>query len=319
MSDYGIDLEALHSRDGGLNYVEVLKNIISGRLYSGIEIANNGVGGETSAMIASRADTENYYVKVTADTKISSGSVVLPIGYNKALTGRQGILRKDINWATENVRITGKDASNNDVTVTGKLVCSLTDDAPAGSQLYNVEAKYLKYTFTRTDGKTDPVTFKAGARVATESSIIYDGRTTIIFMGTNGGYTSADDLVDQMAEMLKAQGNPEYYLIVTTHTGTTESRAELYSKMKARFGDNYINTGSELNSRWAYEYAGFSESDIVAIDSYISEGSITELLVKDTCHPNAVGYTVLAEIFFERLWQLGAFEDLLDYYNSFYS
>ena len=73
------------------------------------------------------------------------------------------------------------------------------------------------------------------------------------------------------------------------------------------------------SSRDSYEFAGYSEEAIVSVLDNIIEGSVTDLLLADSCHPNAVGYTVIANALFEKLFNLGAFDALFDYYDSFYA
>ena len=317
-TEHQIDLEALGSTANGGNYVDVLTNLISKHVYSGIDIANCGVGGEATSTIASRADTETYYLYLNGAVTISSSAVTIPLTHF-ATGGRVGILRQgapDVNPVT----IIGKDSSGNEISVVGSLSVSLTDDAPAGTNKNTCDAKYLKYTFTRTDGGTDTLDFVSGAKVITASSYLYDGRTCIIFMGENGGYASIDELIKQQEEILEACGNPEFYLIISTTSGSNESRTALRKALSERWGDRYINMGDELNSsKTSYQLAGYSNEVISTVASNILNGTVSYLLIKDSCHPNAVGYAVIGNIIFERLFEIGAFDALYDYYDSFNS
>ena len=314
-NQYGIDLEALGSTVNGANYVTVLKNIIASRIYSGIDVASLGVGGEATSSIASRADTETYYLYLDGAVTISTSAVTVPLTHY-ASGGRVGILRQGGSTHVNPVTIIGKDASGNELSVSGTLALALTADAPSGTNIMTCDAKYLEYTFTRTDGGTNTLAFVPGARVVTKASYLYDGRTCIIFMGENGGYKDTDELIKQQEEILKACGNPEYYLIISTTSGSYESRTEVRDALSTRWGDHYINMGDELNSsRKSYEFAGFSEEAILSVQENIANGTVSNLLIKDTCHPNAVGYAVIGNIIFERLFKLGAFDELFDYYS----
>ena len=314
-SENGIDLVALGSCANGGNYVDVLTNLISAHVYSGINIANCGVGGEATSTIASRADTDTYYLYLNKAVTISNEAITIPLTHY-ASCGRIGILRQGAPFVNP-VTIVGKDANGNEISVTGNISMSLTDDAPAGANKNTCDAKYLKYTFTRTDGKTDTLDFASGARVITTASYIYDGRTCIIFMGENGGYSNVNELIKQQEEILKACGNPEYYLIISTTSGSNESRTEVRNALKARWGERYINMGDELNSsKESYELAGYSIETITTVASNIASGTVSSLLIKDSCHPNAVGYAVIGNIIFERLFDIGAFDALFDYYDS---
>lgn len=312
---YGIDLEALGSASEGASYVTVLRNLIIDRVYSGISVRGCGVGGEATSTIASRADTETYYLYLNSAVTVSGGAVTIPLTHYSS-GGRVGILRQGGSDELNPVTIVGKDEGGNEISVTGTISVSLTSDAPSGTDIRTCDAKYLKYTFTRTDGKTNTLNFVSGARVVTKASYLYDGRTCIIFMGENGGYKDTDELIKQQEEILKACGNPEYYLIISTTSGSYESRTEVREALSARWGEHYINMGDELNSsRKSYEFAGFSEEAILSIQQNIANGTVSNLLIKDTCHPNAVGYAVIGNIIFERLFKLGAFDELFDYYS----
>jgi hypothetical protein len=292
-----------------------LKKLISGKLYSGIDIANCGVGGETTSTIAARADTETYYLYLSDAVTVSASPVVIPLTHYST-TGRIGILRQGGRPTVNPVTIVGKDAAGEEISVSGTLDCTLTDDAPSGASMMTCDYKYLKYTFTRNDGKTDTLNFASGARVLAKSSYLYDGRTCIIFMGENGGYSSIDELIKQQKEILVACGSPKYYLIISTHSGTTESRRKLEEALTERWGENYINMGTELNTYEAHKFAGFTDADIASVRNNIAEGSVSPLLVYDTCHPNAVGYAVIGNIIFKHLYNIGAFDAILDYYDS---
>ena len=313
---YGIDLEALGSSAVGESYVTVLRNLIRSRIYSGISVRGCGVGGESTATIASRADTETYYLYLDGTVTISSSAVIIPLTHYSS-GGRVGILRQGGGDEINPVTIIGKDMNGNEISVTGTLTLSLTADAPAGTDIRTCDAKYLQYTFTRDDGKTDTLVFASGARVVTKASYIYDGRTCIIFMGENGGYSNISELIKQQEEILAACGNPEFYLIISTTSGSYESRTEIRNALSARWGDRYINMGDELNSsEESYKLAGYSDEAIASVAGNIVAGTVSTLLIKDSCHPNAVGYAVIGNIIFERLFDLGAFEALFDYYDS---
>ena len=321
-NDHGIDLVSLGSSATGGNYCIVLRNLIRSKVYSSTVVYNLGVGSETTATIAARANTENYYFYLTESATLTDAPIVIDIQQNKGLNldGRIGVLRRDdtSGGGISIVYMTGKDESGNEVTVKGTLTCDLTSDAPAGAQKYNCDYQYLQYTFTRTDGKTNKVTFDEDTRVVTSASVTLDGNTCIIFMGENGGYNRDNaTIIAQQEEILEACGNPEYFLIISSTSKTTAQRQSLNDALTERWGDNYINMGNVLNSsRASYEFAGYSEEAIVAVLDNIIEGSVTDLLLADGCHPNAVGYTVIANAMFERLYKIGAFDALFDYYDS---
>lgn len=312
---YGIDLVALGSAKEGASYVTVLRNLISKRVYSKISVRGCGVGGESTSTIASRADTETYYLYLDGEVTVSDATVEIPLTHYSS-GGRVGILRQGDTAEINPVTILGKDKNGNDISVTGAISVALTSDAPTGTDIRTCDAKYLKYSFTRDDGKTDAISFISGARVITKASYLYDGRTCIIFMGENGGYSDISELIKQQEEMLEACGNPEFYLIISTTSGSYESRSEIREALSARWGDRYINMGDKINSRDAYEFVGYSESAIASVESNIAEGTVSSLLINDSCHPNAVGYAYVGNVIFKHLLKIGAFDALFDYYDE---
>ena len=75
--------------------------------------------------------------------------------------------------------------------------------------------------------------------------------------------------------------------------------------------------GDELNSSSKpYKFAGFSEEAIISVQDNILNGTVSKLLIKDSCHPNAVGYAVIGNIIFERLLEMGCFDEIFNYYDS---
>ena len=314
-TQYGIDLEALGSTANGGNYVTVLTKLLKSYVYTNLEVAGCGIGGETTASIAARADTETYYLYLDGAVTVADATVSVPLTHY-ASCGRVGILRQGGSAHVNSVTIVGKDTNGNDISVSGTLAVALTNDAPSGTDIRTCDAKYLNYTFTRNDGKTNEISFVSGARVITKSSYLYDGRTCIIFMGENGGYSDIQELIKQQEEILAACGNPEYYLIISSTSGSYESRTEIREALSARWGKNYINMGDKINSREAYEFAGYSESVISTVESNIALGKVSTLLIKDSCHPNAVGYAVIGNLIFERLIEIGVFDAIFDYYDS---
>lgn len=326
---YGIDLVALGSTQNGGSYSMVLENLISKHVYSGIDVANCGVGGESTATIAARANTESYYLYIASDVTVADAPVVIDLQqkYPDSLNpGRIGVLRKDFKDSLNCVTI----VDENGTEIPGIITCAMPE-APTGvtnNQIYNCDYQYLVYTFTRTDGKTDAVKLSANSKVIMNAAVQYDGRTCIIFMGENNGYSDVNttnrnsaNIIAQQKEILAACGidyesGNDRFLIISSTSGTNASRAALNAALTEEWGNHYINMGNVINSRWAYEFAGFSSDAIASVESNIAEGSVTTLLLADACHPNAVGYAVIGNVIFERFFELGLFDNLFDYYDS---
>ncbi len=321
---YLIDLVSLGSTYGGGTYSEVLRNLIAANLYGGIEVVNCGVGGESTATIAARANTESYYLYLREEVTVSDSPVVISLGQTapeSTPSKRIGILRKDIKDYISNVTVVAKNSLGEDVEIlSGNLVCEVLDGA--NGEIWGCDYGYLQYTFTRTDGGTDPVTLPKDARVVTKSAVMFDGNICIVFMGENGGFDNDfDELIKQQTEILVACGidpvkDTDKYLIISSTSGSNESREAITKALSAKWGANYINMGNELNSRRAHELAGYSEKDIISVENNVLDGTVSPLLLQDGCHPHAVGYAVIANVIFERLFDIGAFDALFTYYES---
>ncbi len=312
----GINLFALGSTANGSDYVKVLQRLILAKTGAGVVTNNCGVGGEPSNVIAARAGSDTYHLYLDEAVTLTSGSVAIKIG-QFSNTGRLGILRQtqEGGRTVNDVKITGKDALGNTVTVTGKITAALAPETPAGEIIQLCDYSYLRYTFTRTDGGTNTVTLAKGARIVTSGADAYDGQFCIIFMGQNGGYKDAAELIKQAREIIAANGTKEY-LIISTHTGTTASRKGLNDALTKEFGDRYINMGTEFSSSEAYHLAGLSYSVIKSNQDNITNGKVSDVFLGDAVHPNALGYAVVGNVVMERLLELGVFDAIFDYYDS---
>ncbi len=313
VNEYRLDLAALNGTGKGIGYVEVLNNLLHAKLFHSINAINCGVGGETSAVIAARADAETYHLYLGKTVTIGSASVAIEIGQT-ASSGRLGILRQGNSALVNEVYITGQDENGNTVTIRGNITASLSPSAPSGSKLTTCDYQYVDYTFKRTDIGA-PVTLQAGARIVTSAARNYDGNFCIIFIGQNGGYSNPQELIKQHKEILEAC-NATDYLIISTHGKTAADRRALNDALTAEYGDRYINMGTELSSEAAYRLAGFHTDVIEQNRAAIESGTVSSLFLNDTIHPNAIGYAVMGHIVMERLWRNGAFDALYDYYDS---
>ena len=312
---YGIDLVSLGSTAAGTNYVKVLSNLISGKVASGVNVANCGVGGESSAVISARAMTEDYYLYLGEAISLAPGeSAVINIQQYNPADGRLGILRQGHGNSVNNVSIVGKDAEGNTVTVTGTISVALKEGVTAS--IYSCDYSDLVYTFTRNDALTESVTLESGAKITTYGSYAYDGRWCVIFMGQNGGYTDIDNLIDQQQQILDACECDTNYIIIGLSSGTASERAEMEAAMTAHWGDHYFSAREVLSSESAYVEAGFSREVIDDNAASINDGKISSVLLHDSVHLNAIGYALLGNAVFERMVDLGYFDALYDYYDS---
>lgn len=145
-----------------------------------------------------------------------------------------------------------------------------------------------------------------GTPIEPASVNMYEDYINVIFMGENGYFHSADDLVLQYQRFIEGRGLTRYILIGLT-TGDNNGRSVLEQKMTESFGDHYINMRTELVSRGP---------DIVGLerredDWYnIQEGIVMRYLMSDDIHLNEYGYRAVGTIVYERMEALGYFDGI---------
>ena len=290
-----------------------MANLIERRVCGGVSIANCGVGGESSAVIAARAMTETYYLYIGEEVTVEpKGSAVIDI-QQYSTTGRLGILRQGKTHLINEVTINGKDSLGNAVSIKGNITLELREGA---TNIYTCPYSDLVYTFTRTDNGTTDVTLEVGAKIVTYCSYAYDGNWCVIFMGQNGGYSDFDELIRQQREILEACECSTNYLIIGLSSGTASDRASMEDALREYWGDHYFSAREYLSSAQTLELAGFGAEEIASVRSAIESGKVSSLLLHDNTHLNAVGYAMLANAVFERMADLGYFDPIFEYYES---
>lgn len=310
---HSIDLSALGSQESGANYVKVLENLIHQKVAENVNVANCGVGGESSAVIAARAVTETYYLYLGKTVTLApSGSTVIDI-QQYSTGGRLGILRQGNGSSVNMVTMTGKDAQGNEITITGQITMSLKDGV---TDKYTCPYSDLIYTFTRTDTGTSEVTLATGTKIITYASATYDGNWCVIFIGQNGGYQDIEELIRQQQEIVNASRCRDKYIIIGLSSGDKESRQEMEGRMQEYWGEHYFSARAYLSSEKALRDAGFSDAVIEQYREDIDAGRVCAILRSDNTHLNAVGYALLGGAVFEKMVELGYFEPVLEYYNS---
>lgn len=130
-----------------------------------------------------------------------------------------------------------------------------------------------------------------------------------MFIGQNGGYLDTEDLINQqksiIPEKVYAEGR---YLILGITSGTKEERQELEAAMEAEYGDNYINLREFLSGDSVADFVtALSETDKDAM----KVGKVPPCLLApgDTVHLNEHGYEMIGYAVFDRMMELGFFEE----------
>ena len=174
------------------------------------------------------------------------------------------------------------------------------------SQSSYTSANYAYY-FTRSEeGSSTDV--PAGTIVKTSGSEAYSDHIPIIFIGATGGWETAYELVMENRGMVLGHNK---YIIIGLPTGTASSRKNLEEAMVKEFGDNYINLREYLSTD------GLTDANITPTEedlACMAEGTVPSSLraESDNGHLNDIGYTLLANLVYERMEELGYFDEVRD-------
>ena len=262
----------------GESYPATLQRLLNENLIDGIPVVNNGVCVETTYTIMARAGAWEI---TTNDFTIPAECY--PTEIHIYMT----------NGMYTNLTAFG-DAGLNPVTING-VKGNLTFSYHTG--------EYGYCNFTRLEpGEETVVPF--GSVVYPASVDLYGGYVNIIFMGENGYYTDADDLISQYQRLIDARGLSRYIVIGLT-TGDYRGYGELSRRMADYFGDKYIDMRSELVNRGP-ELLGIERESGDWYD--IQEGIVMGYFKSDAVHLNENGYKAAGIIVYEKMDALGYFD-----------
>ena len=253
-----------------------------------VDVINMGVGGEDTNTILGRNGAIPFVV--AEDFIIPENTEAVEINFISQNGKAVAPLRQG-NRGMESVTIEGIEG-----------VIQIKQDSYTGSE--------YEYFFQRnTSGEAMEV--KAGTEIITSASTQYLNYIPVIFIGQNGGYGSIQELIDQQRAIINHQEmnvqNYGKFIIVGLHTGTAEARAELEEVMIEEYGEQYINL-REYMSTDALTDAGLEataeDEELMAI------GSTPQSLLSDEVHFNATGYRLLGEQIYQRMEELGYFDEI---------
>lgn len=276
----------------GISYPSVLEERLNkDRFY--INVINMGIGGENTVTIAGRAGGIPFRLKeftipaepipVEIIYQEDEGKSIRPCEY-----GDSGINPCIINGV--NGRLSGERA----------------------------EDGIMRYFFTRSE-QGEAVYVPEGTEVETWAASQFSDYIYVVFMGENHGWDNIQDLIEQQQAILSMQKKyADYYIVVGLPTGTKEERQELEEALYETYGDKFLNIREYLSTQGIYD-AGLkpSEEDL----SRMEEGLIPTSLLADHIHFNADGYRLIGNFMYERMNELGYFDELkdaVDEYGSFF-
>lgn len=279
---YGDSLTAGAGGDG-VTYPLTLQNLIQESIYE-IPVVNRGVGGETTNTIMARAGSVPFVVNAFT---IPSDTSSVEIGLLSSNGGAVAPLRQG-DGGINPVKING---------IEGKITI----------EQESYSSKDYKYFFQRTNSG-DAVDVSNGTVVEIANDSEFSNYVPIVFMGQNGTYSNDQDLINQINSILSMEKSNDKFLVLGLTTSTAADRANLEYAMESAFGNRYINLREYIVEN-GLEQTGIeaTEADTAALEV----GSVPPSLLSDPIHFNSNGYSVIGNAVYERMRELGYFDNVL--------
>ena len=263
------------------------------KYYTGLDVYNLGVCGETSYDIALR-----------------QGGIKMYVG--KQVTVKRGV-RAQINIVDEygsQVMLENFNGYETDNDEPANVV--YINDTP-----FQLEADNGKlYISVYGDSSNKSIKIKKGTQVVTKAAHDISGDVLVIQMGSNGGWDDYDELIQQYKAMIDNSGT-ECYIIIGDTDNPDESVDSAYytdssevgiddtlweAALREAFGEHFINMRVYMIEN-ALSTAGLepTQEDIDNID----DGRVPESLKHDFTHLNSYGYYAVGVAVYNKGIELG--------------
>lgn len=264
-------------------YPYILFNLLDGR-----KVINCGVGGENTITIASRQG--------------SLPNIVQPFTIPAATT-KVKIDLSDIYG--NNARILLQGGSALDPETDKYIMSAQINPCVINGIKGTVSYENSNYYFSRSE-KGNSVIVTHPVPLITHGMTDLRDNINIIWIGTNGGFTTSSELIETIDVMIKyMRPITKKYIVIGLHhlvSTVTESFDTFEKNMTTHFGMHYIN-----ERKYILKY-GLSDAGITPTpedEAAISQGKIPPSLLYDNVHFNAMGYAIIANLVAERGKELG--------------
>ncbi len=269
----------------GISYPDCLEKMLwEDSLY--IPVNNLGVGGENTVTIAGRMGAIPYRVEAFT---IPADAVPVQVRFISEENKKIEPLRQ------------GEEGINPCVIegVEGRLSIE---------QENYMDSDYTYY-FTRKEAGAE-VEVESGSEVRTNAATAYCDDVFVVFIGQNRGYENIEELITQQKAILALQReNSDKFLVLGLTSGTADERKELEEKMETAYDDKYINLRDYLSTEGPYDAdVKITEEDL----KQMSMGQVPDCLLSDGIHFNKEGYRLIAKAVYERMHELGYFDEVLE-------
>lgn len=271
----------------GDSYSKAFPYVLHG-LLDGRKVINCGVGGENTINIASRQGGLPNIVKPFA---IPANASKVEIELTNIYGDSTGILLQGGS---------ALDPTTSKYVMTAQInPCSI--NGVEGTLTY----ENGKYYFSRSENGESVIVSRPTPLITYAMKSMRDN-INIIWIGTNGGFTTSAELIECIEAMIDYMSpiNKKYIVIGVHHlvSTVTETFETIEKNMSIHFGRHFIN-----QRKYMLEY-GLSDARITptAEDiTAISQGKIPPSLLYDDVHYNDKGYNIIATIASERGKELG--------------
>lgn len=265
----------------GVSFPKVLEERLAREILD-IPVINMGACGEDSITIAGRSGGIPYVV--SEDMVIGENAEPVPIVF----TSEDG--RKVLPSFRTDVGINSCSIAGVEGTLT--ILEPLNPDSA--------------YTFTRSTAG-EAVSVSKGTKIITEASAEYQDYLSIVFVGTNGGYTDYDDLIAQQNAIIASRtANTDRFLIIGITNGKQEDMAEYDAAMQAAYGEKYFNLREYMS---VYGLANAGLTPTAEDELAMAEGIVPSSLRVDPVHFTPKGYETIGNAVYEKLNTLGYFDE----------
>lgn len=271
----------------GDSYSKTFPYVLHG-LLDGRKVINCGVGGENTINIASRqGGLPNIVKPFTIPANASKVEIELTNIYGDST----GILLQGGS---------ALDPTTGQYVMTAQInPCSI--NGVEGTLTH----ENGKYYFSRSENG-ESVIVSCPTPLITHAMKSLRDNINIIWLGTNGGFTTSAELIENIEAMIDYMTpiNKKYIVFGIHHlvSTVTETFETIEKNMAMHFGRHYIN-----QRKYMIEY-GLSDAGItptVEDTTAISQGKIPPSLLYDDVHYNDKGYNIIATLASERGKELG--------------
>lgn len=157
-----------------------------------------------------------------------------------------------------------------------------------------------KYYINRIDNGSTPITLPQGEVITTQA--FYQSRypyANIIWIGTNGGWKDADDLVEQINTVVNTYRSKEYCVLGIHFTAYKDKWSILESSMRRKFGSHFCNSRLYLSTNAMYDLELTPTNEDL---SAMNNGECPPSLMSDGVHLNDNGYKAIATLIYRNIF-----------------